>query len=181
MPPQIGDILLGKAQIAARVHELGATLTRAYAGREPVVVAIMKGCVLFLADLIRAWDGPLGLECVSAESYSGTQPGNLRLALPPELGPRVAGRPVVVVDDIYDTGRTLTAVCGALETFKPAEVKTLVLLRKRRAGPASPSLPPLRLPDWVGFEVPDRFVIGYGLDHNGRFRNLPYVAFLREA
>ena len=176
MPPEVGDILIGAEQLAARVRELGAALAREYAGREPVLVAIMKGCVLFLADLVRAWPGPLDLEFVSAESYHGTAPGEVRLELPPDLGPRVAGRPVLVIDDICDTGATLNRVCGAIRGLGPAEVRTLVLLHKRLTSAAAPRY----RPDWVGFEIEDRFVVGYGLDYRGRYRNLPYLAVLRE-
>jgi hypoxanthine phosphoribosyltransferase len=178
MPSEVGDILIGAEQLAARVRELGAALAREYAGREPVLVAIMKGCVLFLADLVRAWPGPLDLEFVSAESYHGTAPGEVRLELPPDLGPRVAGRPVLVIDDICDTGATLQRVCEAIRALGPAEVRTLVLLHKRLT-PAGVGAPRYR-PDWVGFEIENRFVVGYGLDYRGRYRNLPYLAVLRE-
>jgi len=191
MPPEIGKTLLTADQIAARVRQLGADLARAYAGREPVIVAIMKGCVLFLADLVRTWPGPLDLEFVAAESYDGTAGGAVRLAMPRGLASRVAGRPVLVVDDIFDTGATLAKVCRALEALGPAEVRTLVLFRKRRprgrprraAARRTPARRPRRpgaRPDWVGFDIPDRFVIGYGLDYCGRYRNLPYLAVLRE-
>jgi hypoxanthine phosphoribosyltransferase len=176
MPPEVGDILIGAEQLAARVRELGAALAREYAGREPVLVAIMKGCVLFLADLVRAWPGPLDLEFVSAESYHGTAPGEVRLEFPPGLGPRVAGRPVLVIDDICDTGATLKQVCEAIRALGPAEVRTLVLLHKRLTSAGAPRY----RPDWVGFEIEDRFVVGYGLDYHGRYRNLPYLAVLRE-
>jgi len=185
--PEVGDILVSAERIADRVRELGRTLTDAYAGRDPVVVAVMKGSLLFLADLVRAWPAVMDLEFVSAESYEGTRPGELRLALPPDLGRRVAGRPVLVVDDIYDTGRTLTEVCRAVERLGPAEVRSLVLLLKRRAGRAADDPPSptswassLRDPDWVGFEIPDEFVVGYGLDYRGRYRNLPHLAVLRK-
>jgi hypoxanthine phosphoribosyltransferase len=182
MTPEVGEVLITAEAIAARVRELGRTLSRHYAGREPVLVAIMKGCVLFLADLVRAWPGAMDLEFVSAQSYDGAEAGDLRLALPPDLAKRVAGRPVIVVDDIYDTGRTLTAACRAIESLGAAEVRTIVLLQKTR--PAAPGAPPdepaddLRRPDWIGFEVPDQFVVGYGLDYHGRYRNLPHVAVL---
>jgi hypoxanthine phosphoribosyltransferase len=178
---KLGDILLTADQIAARVRQLGEELARAYAGREPVLVAIMNGCVLFVADLMRAWPGVVDVEFAWAESYDGTEAGHVRLALPEDLARRVAGRPVLVVDDIYDTGRTLTEVCRAIDALGPAEVRTVVLLRKRRRGPSpAADAPPLRKADWVGFEIPDRFVVGYGLDYRGRYRNLPHMAALRQ-
>jgi hypoxanthine phosphoribosyltransferase len=184
MPEEVGEVLIPSDRIAARVGELGRLLADAYAGREPVVVAIMKGCVLFLADLVRAWGeasqphvAAMDLEFVSAQSYEGTRPAKVRVTLPEGLETRVAGRPVLVLDDIFDTGRTLAAVCRRIEPLGAAELKTLVLLAKRRAAPREP---PIRRPDWVGFEIEDRFVIGYGLDYRGRWRNLPYVAALRQ-
>ncbi len=177
MTDEVGEILIPSDRIAVRVRELGRTLADTYAGREPVVVAIMKGCVMFLADLVRAWGGTMDLEFVSARSYEGTRPGRVRVTLPEDLGEKVAGRPVLVLDDIFDTGGTLTAVCREIERLRPAELKTLVLLKKRRSRDGGT---PDRLPDWVGFEIEDRFVVGYGLDHEGRFRNLPFVAALRE-
>ncbi|MBE3098678.1 MAG: hypoxanthine phosphoribosyltransferase [Planctomycetes bacterium] len=182
MAPEIGKVLLTADRIAARVRQLGRRLARAYAGREPVLVAVMKGCFLLAADLVRAWPGPFDVEFISAESYAGTRPGAVRLRVPRGLRSRVAGRPVLVIDDIFDTGATLAKVCRALEALGPAEVRTLVLLRKRRApartGPAAE--PAAVRPDWVGFDIPDRFVVGYGLDYCGRYRNLPYLAVLRQ-
>jgi hypoxanthine phosphoribosyltransferase len=184
MRGEVGEILIPADRIADRVRELGRTLAGAYAGREPVVIAIMKGCVLFLADLVRAWgeaarpEHPaMDLEFVSVRSYEGTEPGEVHITLPEGLEARVAGRPVLVLDDIFDTGRTLVAVCREVERLEAAELKTLVLLAKRRAATGEP---PKRKPDWVGFEIEDRFVIGYGLDYRGRWRNLPYIAALRE-
>jgi hypoxanthine phosphoribosyltransferase len=138
----------------------------------------MKGSVLFLADLVRAWPGAMDLEFVTARLYEGSEPRRLQLALPPGLREVVAGRPVLVVDDIFDTGRTLTAVCEAVERLGPADLRTLVFLKKKRRRRPKALL---RRLDWVGFEVPDRFVVGYGLDYGGRFRNLPYVAVFAEA
>jgi len=182
MAAEIGKILLPADRIAGRVRQLGRRLARAYTGREPVLVAVMKGSFLLAADLARAWPGPIDVEFVSAESYDGTRPGAVRLRLPRGLRSRIAGRPVLVVDDIYDTGATLAKVCRTLEALGPAEVRTLVLFRKRRARPrAGPAAEPAAVrPDWVGFDIPDRFVIGYGLDYCGRYRNLPYLAVLRQ-
>ncbi len=184
MAEQPGDILIPADRIAARVGELADELARAYAGREPVLVAVMKGCVLFLADLVRAWPAPMDIEFVTARSYAGTEPGQVRLTLPPEVHEVVPGRPVLVVDDIFDTGRTLSAVCRALDALGPADLRTLVLLRKRRRpaarAPGAAPVAAVRLPDWVGFEIEDRFVVGYGLDLGGRYRNLPHIAALAE-
>ena len=177
MHEEVGEVLIPSDRIAARVSELGRLLADAYADREVVVVAVMKGCVLFLADLVRAWPAAIDIEFVTARSYEGTRPGDVRLTLPPELAEVVPGRPVLVLDDIFDTGRTLSAVCRRIERLGAAELKTLVLLAKRRAAPREPLI---RRPDWVGFEIEDRFVIGYGLDYRGRWRNLPYVAALRQ-
>jgi hypoxanthine phosphoribosyltransferase len=196
MAAEIGKIVLPADRIAARVRQLGRRLARAYTGREPVLVAVMKGCFLLAADLVRAWPGPLDVEFVSAESYAGTRPGPVRLRVPRGLRSRVAGRPVLVIDDIYDTGATLAKVCRALEALGPAEVRTLVLLRKRRAAAHPPragtarsarrrprrrTRPAAVRPDWVGFDIPDRFVVGYGLDYCGRYRNLPFLAILNQA
>jgi len=174
MAREIGDVLLDAPTLARRVRDLGGELAETYRGREPLLLAIMKGCVLFLADLVRAWDGPLDIDFVTAKSYRGTKADAIRLSVPVDIGGRVAGRPILVVDDIYDTGATLDAVCKAVERLGAEEVRTVVLLRKRRPEAARP-----REPDWVGFDIDDRFVVGYGLDHDGRFRNLPYVATLR--
>ena len=176
MPDEIGDILISAAEIASRVRRLGAELAETYAGRTPVLVAIMKGCVPFLADLVRTWPGPMHLEFVSAESYDGTLAREVRLSVPADLADRVAGRHVLVVDDIYDTGATLDTVCRAVQALGPADLRTLVLLRKRLPPSQTASAPPCRRPDWVGFEIEDRFVVGYGLDYRGLYRNLPYVA-----
>ena len=177
MSNAIGPILIDAPTLARRVRVLGRELADAYAGREPVLVAVMKGCVLFLADLVRAWPEPMVIEFVMAESYRGTEPGKVCLSVPPDLADRVAGRAVLVVDDIFDTGATLDAVCRSVERLGADEIRTVVLLRKRRPQAA----PPPRRPDWVGFDVEDRFVVGYGLDHDGRFRNLPHIAALGTA
>jgi hypoxanthine phosphoribosyltransferase len=186
MTETIGEILIRADQIAARVRELAEAVAPRYAGRRPVFVAIMEGCRPFAEGFARQWPGPTAIECVSARSYDGTVAGKLSVTLPPDLAAKVAGRPVLLIDDIYDSGRTLAAVKRKIKACRPEEIRTLVLLRKRhptgrcvRNG-RSRKVVAAAAPDWVGFEVEDRFVIGYGLDFRGRYRDLPYIAVLEE-
>jgi hypoxanthine phosphoribosyltransferase len=172
--PEPGEILISAESIAGRVAALGRDLSHHYVAHKPVLVGVMNGCIPFVTDLVRALPGPIDVEFVTAQSYNGTTAGAVRLTLPDTLARRVAGRSVVIVDDIFDTGRTLTAVCRAVEALSPADVRTLVLLRKHLDGTPSPG----REPDWVGFDIPDLFVIGYGLDYHDRYRDLPHIAVL---
>jgi hypoxanthine phosphoribosyltransferase len=182
----VGEILIRADQIAARVRELVAAMAPRYAGRTPVFVGIMEGCRPFAESVARQWPEPAAIECVSARSYDGTVAGRLTVTLPPDLAARVAGRPVLLIDDIYDSGRTLAAVKRKITACHPEEIRTLVLLRKRHPtgrcvqGGRSRKVVVAAAPDWVGFEVEDRFVIGYGLDFRGRYRDLPYIAVLEE-
>ncbi len=176
MPAAPGRVLIPAPRIAARIRDLGAELTEAYAGRDPVLVAIMKGCVLFLADLVRAWPATMDIEFVTARSYRGREAGPVEITMPAELAEVVPGRSVLIVDDILDTGRTLAEVCRAVAALGPEEVRTLVLLAKQRPDEVGERFEA----DWVGFEIEDRFVVGYGLDFRGRFRNLPHIATLAD-
>lgn len=145
-----------------------------YAGRELVIVAVLNGTVLFLADLIRHLELPLRLDFLAVSSYgSGTTPG--RLHFTKELKIDVRGRDVLLVDDILDTGRTLKAVSSRLKRLRPKSLKTCVLLNKqaRRLEPVSA--------DYVGFEIDDFFVVGYGLDFAEAYRNLPFIGVLKES
>jgi hypoxanthine phosphoribosyltransferase len=174
MEENIERILLGPDAIRDRVAEIGRELTERFRGRDPLVIAVMKGCVLFLADLLRALPIPLDLEFVYCKSYDGTTSGRLEFAQRSTLPEEVRGRSVIVVDDIFDTGRTLAHVVDQLRGLGAADVTTVVLLEKR--GAAAPGAAPA---DLVGFTVENLFVVGYGLDYNGRYRNLPHVGVLR--
>jgi hypoxanthine phosphoribosyltransferase len=180
----IGEILIGADRIAARVRELVEAVAPAYAGRRPVFVGIMEGCRPFAESFARQWPEPAAIECVSARSYEGTVAGKLSVTLPPDLGAKVAGRPVLLIDDIFDSGHTLAAVKRKIKACRATEVRTLVLLRKLhptgrcvRDG-RNRKVVATAAPDWVGFDIEDRFVIGYGLDFRGRYRDLPYIAVL---
>lgn len=174
MEQDIERILVSAEEIERRVRELGAQLTERFAGRDLLVIAIMKGCVLFLADLVRAMPLPLDLEFVYCTSYRGTEPGTLELAHRATLPDEVRGRHVLVIDDIFDTGATLAQVAAQLRDLGAADVTTAVMLAKR-GGAARGAAPP----DFVGFEVENAFVVGYGLDYNGRYRNLPLIGVLK--
>ena len=167
----VAKILITEAQLARRVKTLGAGIEADFRGREMVVVSLLSGTVMFLADLIRHLNLPLRLDFMGVSSYgSGTESGNL--VFTKELCIDVKGRDVLLVDDILDTGKTLGRVIPKLKALKPRRIKTCVLLDKpgRR-------VEKIRA-DYVGFEIPDLFVVGYGLDFAERYRNLPFVGVL---
>jgi hypoxanthine phosphoribosyltransferase len=166
-----GSILISQAKIRARVKELGREITAHYRGDRPVFLGIMNGALFLLTDLLRAVDLDTEISCLRLSSYRGTaSTGKLRgLDLPPES---FRGRRVLVVDDILDTGLTLSEIVSELGRFGAVEVKVCVLLEKRRERER-----PITV-DWVGFSIADEFVVGYGLDYNGRYRGLKDVRVL---
>lgn len=164
--------ILTAPQIADRVQALGRDISRDFHGRPVTVVGVLHGSVVFVADLIRAISTPHQLGFVTASSYRGTatSPAELRLDL--ESLPNLACREVLLVDDIFDTGRTLAALVDRIAARKPAGIRTAVLLWKKERTETD------FRPDYVGFEIPDQFVVGYGLDYNGDYRHLPYIGTL---
>jgi hypoxanthine phosphoribosyltransferase len=166
------EILIPAERIQQRVAELARDIARDYQGRPVTIVGVLTGCLIFLADLVRQLDLPLRIHLIQASSYRGasTDPGELRLGL--EMLPDLAGRHVLLLDDILDTGQTLNALCGRLRELGPASLGVVVLLRK--LGRQQVGLEP----DYCGFEIPDAFVVGYGLDFNDEFRHLPHLAIL---
>jgi hypoxanthine phosphoribosyltransferase len=166
-----GKLLLSQTQIQARVRQLGRAITGHYAGQRPLFLGIMNGALLFLADLLRAVDLDSEVTCVRLASYEGTEStGKLRGL--EAMGDSFKGRHVVIVDDIYDTGTTLTGVIARLRELGAADVKTCILLQKKKKGQKHVPV------DWIGFKIPDQFVVGYGLDYNGRFRGLKQIRVL---
>jgi len=168
---EVERILITDDQIARRIREMSRHIVRDFAGREMVVVALLNGTVMFLADLVRNLSLPLRLDFIGVSSYgAGTESGDL--VFTKELRLDVRGRDVLLVDDILDTGKTLYQVRNRLRALKPRRIKTCVLLNKaaRRVEPVEA--------DYVGFEIPDFFVVGYGLDFAERYRNLPFVGVL---
>jgi hypoxanthine phosphoribosyltransferase len=163
-------VLLTTEQIHACIDRLAAEIREREAGRPLTVIAVMTGSIIFLADLIRKLDMPLRVGVIQARSYAGTERG--ALSVNADMLPEVAGRDVLVIDDIFDTGHTLVEVLAFLDELGPRSVRSAVLVLKQGKQRVK-----LR-PDYVGCEIPDVFVVGYGLDYNDAFRNLPYLAAL---
>jgi hypoxanthine phosphoribosyltransferase len=168
---EVERILITDDQIARRIRGMARGIEREFAGREMVVVSLLNGTVMFLADLIRHLSLPLRLDFMGVSSYgAGTESGDL--VFTKELRLNVRGRDVLLVDDILDTGKTLSRVLAKLRALKPRRIKTCVLLNK-----AARRVEAIEA-DYVGFEIPDYFVVGYGLDFAERYRNLPFVGVL---
>ena len=167
--------LLTAEQLAEGIDRLSRDVRRAYGSGPLTVVGVLTGSVVVVSDLIRRLDGPVRLSMVWASSYRGTatRAGELDLRL--DLLPDLTGQHVLLVDDIFDSGRTLEAILADLRGRGAASVRSLVLLRKR--GRAEVAIEP----DFVGFDIPDLFVVGYGLDYDGAWRHLPHVAALDPA
>jgi hypoxanthine phosphoribosyltransferase len=168
----VDRVLITERQIARRIRKMSRQIEQDYRGRELVVVSLLNGTVMFLADLIRHLSLPLRLDFIGVSSYgAGTTSGELIFTK--ELRIDVRGRDVLLVDDILDTGRTMKRVIGKLRGLHPRRLRTCVLLDK-------PSRRVERVQaDYVGFTIPDLFVIGYGLDYAERYRNLPFVGVLK--
>ena len=168
---EVERILITDEAIARRIREMSRDIERDFKGKEMVVVSLLNGTVMFLADLIRNLSLPLRLDFMGVSSYgAGTESGDL--VFTKELRLDVQGRDVLLVDDILDTGKTLCRVLEKLRALKPRQIKTCVLLNKaaRRTEDVQA--------DYIGFEIPDFFVVGYGLDFAERYRNLPFVGVL---
>jgi hypoxanthine phosphoribosyltransferase len=174
MENDIQEILLTEEQIKARIRELGEELTREYADKDPVVVGVLKGVVVFYADMIRQLNVPCQIDFMWISSYSGTNStGGMKVMR--DLSADIKGRHVLILEDIYDTGSSLDFTYRHLLSKEPASLKICTLLDK-----PSRRKPGITLkPDYVGFEVPNAFVVGYGLDYNEHYRNLPYVGILK--
>ena len=168
---EVERILITDDLLARRIRQMSREIERDFRGREMVVVSLLNGTVMFLADLIRNLSLPLRLDFIGVSSYgAGTESGEL--VFTKELRLDVRGRDVLLVDDILDTGKTLYRVMHKLKALKPRRLKTCVLLNKaaRRVEDVQA--------DYTGFEIPDFFVVGYGLDFAERYRNLPFVGVL---
>ena len=170
----IGEVLLSEADIAARTAELGRRISEDYAGRNLTLVSVLKGSLPFMADLMRQITLPLRIDLMEVSSYGGTATESSGLVrIMKDLSASIADEDVLLVEDIIDTGLTLNYLVRYLRGKSPASLKICTLLDK-------PARRLVDIPvDYVGFEIPDQFVVGYGLDYSERYRNLRFVGVLR--
>ena len=168
----IMEVLLSREELSDGVDRLAALVQNDRGDQPLVLVGVLTGSIMLVADLLRRLDGSIEVGMVSASSYRGveTTPGKLNLHL--DLLPDVSQKHVLLVDDIFDTGRTMSALVEAIYARGAVSVKSLVLLRKKSRAEV------VMNPDYVGFDIPNVFVVGYGLDHNGAWRNLPQICLM---
>ncbi|HET7121598.1 MAG TPA: hypoxanthine phosphoribosyltransferase [Solirubrobacterales bacterium] len=172
--PAIGETLVARDDLQRRIAELGAEISRDYGGRELIMVGVLKGAVLFLADLMRHIESPCEIDFMAVSSYGSQTDTSGVVRILKDLDAPIEGRDVLIVEDIIDSGLTLQYLMRNLKARNPASLAACALLTK-----------PDRLrvdlsPRYVGFEIPNRFAIGYGLDHAQKYRNLDFVAALSE-
>ncbi len=174
MHNDIEKILLSEQQIQARIQELGEILTKEYADKNPVIVGVLKGVVVFYADMIRHIQVPCQLDFMWISSYAGADSTG-KMLVRQDVTADIEGRHVLILEDIFDTGNSLEFTVNHLKKQNPASIKICTLLDKperRRPGVTLKA-------DYVGFTIPNAFVVGYGLDYNEKYRNLPYVGILK--
>ncbi|MEZ5429026.1 MAG: hypoxanthine phosphoribosyltransferase [Pyrinomonadaceae bacterium] len=168
------ETLLSAEQIRNRVRQLGAEITADYAGQEPILIGILKGACIFLSDLMREIDLRVSLEFMAVSSYGKAQKSTGEVRIVKDLDEAVEGKDILVVEDIVDTGLTLSYLLGNLQSRGANSVKLVTLLDK----PEPRIVKELKI-DYCGFEVPNKFVVGYGLDAAERYRNLPFIAVVK--
>ena len=169
---RVGKILVQQDELAHRVRQLGEEISADYSGREPLLVGVLKGAVFFLSDLMRHLEVPCEVDFMAVASYGSSTDTSGVVRILKDLDAPIEGRHVLIVEDIVDSGLTLSYLLRTLSARAPASLDVCALLTK-------PERRKVDLPiRYVGFEIPNRFAIGYGLDHGERYRNLPYVAAL---
>ena len=174
MNRDIDHILVSEQQLRDKVAELGAAISRDYAGRDLLLVSILKGAVVFMADLMRAVTIPCGIDFMVVSSYGGANTTTTGLVkIIKDLDQDLTGKDVLIVEDILDTGVTLSHLVPMLQMRNPNSVRICAILSKPSRRQANIE------PDYKGFDVPDEFVVGYGLDYDEKYRNLPYVGVLK--
>ena len=175
MHQDVESIMFTKEQLAARIAELAAQLDKEYAGKTPLMVGILKGSVMFYADLLRAMTIPVEMDFIAISSYGSGAKSSGEVKLIKDLDRKIEGKDVIIVEDIIDSGYTLSYLKRNLYARKPESVKICALLDKysRRVVPIEA--------DYKGFDCEDEFVVGFGLDYAERYRNLPYIGVLKRS
>ena len=173
--PDVSEILLTKEQLERRVSEIGAEITHDFAGREPLFVGVLKGCFVFMADLMRHVDLPCSVDFMAVSSYGNDTKTTGAMKINKDLNQDIEGKYIILVEDILDSGVTLHYLTEYLSVRRPATITIATLMDKpsRRKAPVYAR--------YSGFEIPDAFVVGYGLDYAEKYRNLPYIGILRES
>ena len=174
MKNDMKEILLTEEQIQSKVKELAQIISKEYAGKDPVFVGVLKGVVIFFADMVRNIDIPCQIDFMSISSYSGTTSTG-RTEIRKDVSVDLEGRHVVILEDIFDTGTSLTFTVNHLLNKKPASLKVCTFLDKPERRKPGVTL----VPEYVGYTIPNEFVVGYGLDYNEHYRNLPYIGILK--
>jgi hypoxanthine phosphoribosyltransferase len=172
---RVGRVLVEREELEGRVRELGEEISRDYEGRDLLLVGVLKGAIFFLSDLMRHLSVPCEVDFMAVSSYGSSTDSSGVVRILKDLDAAIEGREVLIVEDIVDSGLTLSYLYRILSAREPASVRVCALLTK-------PARRTVELPiDYVGFEIPNEFVVGYGLDYGERYRNLPYVAVLEGA
>ena len=174
MPQRLGGVLISREEIAARVVELGRSISREHGGGVPLLVGVLKGAAVFMADLIRAIPSPVAIDFMAVSSYGPATRSSGAVRLTADLSVSIEGRDVILVEDIVDSGRTIHYLRRNLETRHPRSLEVCTLLDKIERRQVEVTL------DYVGFVIPDRFVVGYGFDLAGHYRGLPEIHALED-
>ncbi|WP_311139883.1 hypoxanthine phosphoribosyltransferase [Lancefieldella parvula] len=172
--PDIQEILLEKQDIKDIVKRVGAEITRDYADKNPLVIAVLRGAVVFMADIMRAIECPLSIDFMAVSSYGDGVKSSGVVRIVKDLDTKIEGRHVIIVEDVLDSGLTLSYLVRMLKSRNPASIEIAAFLVKDIEGKR-----PAIDPRYVGTHVPDKFVVGYGLDYAERYRNLPFVGVLK--
>ena len=173
MHQDVEQILYTEEELRSRVKELGCQITADYAGREPLLISVLRGSYIFMADLTRAINLPIAVDFMSVSSYGAGSVSSGQVEIKKDLSDSIEGRDLIIVEDILDSGNTLYYLMDVLRARKPATIRICTLMDKPERRTRSIKA------DYVGFTIPDAFIVGYGLDYAEKYRNLPYVGVLK--
>jgi hypoxanthine phosphoribosyltransferase len=167
------EVLITAEQLQARIHEMGAAITHDYCGQRPELICVLKGAMVFMSDLMRAIDLNLSIDFIAVSSYGKGKSSTGEVKIVKDLDGPLEGRDIILVEDILDTGLTLSYLANNFRSRGAKSIKIATLLNKPERRKVEV------LPDYVGFDIPDKFVVGYGLDFAERYRNLPYIGVVK--